>query len=210
MDLDLGGDDWRPTPHGEFLAEVLAEHDLVRGKDVLELGAGSGNHTILLVRQGAARVVATEIAPQLLETTRRNVERNCPGTDCVEYRVADWLDTPGSFDVVVTNPPFCKSGKTNRRYFIDELILNAHKRLRPRGRLIFVQSSMADIAKTQRRLDENGFDHEIIATTEGPFRDYYYEEPGFLEEARRVPGGFSMKDGKEHETLFVVSARLRA
>jgi len=87
--------------------------------------------------------------------------------------VADWLDVEGDYDLVVTNPPFCKSGKRNRRYFIDELILNAHECLRPRGRLVFVQSSMADIAKSQRRLDENGFDHEIVDCCEGPFRDYY-------------------------------------
>ena len=61
MDLSGGEDDWTPTPHGRFLARILAEHDVVRGRDVLELGAGVGNHTILLVRQGARSVVATEI-----------------------------------------------------------------------------------------------------------------------------------------------------
>jgi len=206
-----GGDVWQPTPHGLFMAGILdRNHDLVAGLDVLELGAGMAIHTIILQRAGARSITATEYREDLLQETRRLFEAHAEGACDIRYVVADWLDVDGTYDAVVTNPPFCKSGKTNRRYFIDELILNAHKRLRPRGRLIFVQSSMADIAKTQRRLDENGFDHEIIATTEGPFRDYYYEEPGFLEEARRVPGGFSMKDGKEHETLFVVSARLRA
>ena len=41
MDLDAGEDDWRPTPHGICLAEVLAANpQVVAGREVLELGGG--------------------------------------------------------------------------------------------------------------------------------------------------------------------------
>jgi predicted RNA methylase len=209
MDLSGGEDDWTPTPHGQFLARMLAEHNVVQGLDVLELGAGVANHTILLQRQGARSIVATEITEDLLATTRRNLERNCPGADNVEFRVADWLDTPGTFDVVVTNPPFCKSGRQNRRYFIDSLILDGHKRLRPGGKLVFVQSSMADVAKTERRLRENGFTVERLGSTQGPFRDYYFEDATFMDEIRSVPNGFEVKDGTHYETLVVLLAELQ-
>ena len=79
MDLVAGAGDWSPTPHGVFMAEVLARQNVVRGKEVLELGGGVGNHTIILVRQGAKRVVTTEIEAGRSETTRKNVEANCPG-----------------------------------------------------------------------------------------------------------------------------------
>ncbi|MDJ0975039.1 MAG: class I SAM-dependent methyltransferase, partial [Planctomycetota bacterium] len=114
MDLASAEGDWRPTPHGEHLARTLAENNLVQGKRVLELGGGVANHTILLLRQGAAHVVTTEIVASRSETTRANVERNCPGATNIEYRLADWLSTPDRFDVVITNPPFAKSGKQNR------------------------------------------------------------------------------------------------
>jgi len=208
MDLSAGGDDWQPTPHGRFLAEVLAEYDVVSGREVLELGAGVANHTILFVRQGAQRIVATEISPHRLDTTRANVERNCPGTTNVEYRVADWLNTAGRFDVVVTNPPFAKSGKRNCRYFIDSLILDAHKRLKPGGTLCFVQSSMADLPRTQRELERNGFRHEILGETRGPFRDYYFEDETFMREIQDVPGGFELENGTHYERLFVLRAVL--
>ena len=207
MDLSFGGDDWKPTPHGKHLARTLAEHNLVRDKEVLELGAGVGNQTIVMLRQGAKRVVATEIREGLLETTRRNVERNCPAA-AIEYRVADWLDTEGEFDVIVSNPPFAKGGKPYRRHFIDALIEGAAERLRPGGRLVFVQSSMADIAKTRAMLEANGFEPHILATSEGPFRDYYFEDAAFMEEIRSVPNGFELRDGVYYETLFVVDARL--
>ncbi len=212
LEMDLAGseDDWSPTPHGQLLSKTLATQDLVRDKNVLELGGGVANHTILLVRQGAKHLVTTEISESRSETTRRNVERNCERAEIVEYRVADWLQTPGTFDVVVTNPPFAQSGKQNRRYFIDSLILDAHKRLVPGGELIFIQSSMADLAKTTRRLDENGFDAEVLAASRGPFRDYYFDDKTFMDEIQRVPDGFELVDGTHYETLSVVRATLRA
>lgn len=209
MDLDAGRDDWQPTPHGHLLSRALVEHDLVRGRDVLELGSGVANHTILLLRRGARSVVATEITPERLATTRANVERNVPGATHIEYRVSDWLATSGRFDAIVTNPPFAKSGKRNRRYFIDSLILDAHKRLRPGGRLVFVQSSMADLGRTRAELERNGFDHEIVEESRGPFRDYYFDDPTFLAESAKVPQGFEHAGGTYYERLFVVVAVLR-
>ncbi|MDE0891769.1 MAG: methyltransferase [Planctomycetota bacterium] len=208
MDLSMGAEDWTPTPHGQCLAEVLAENNLVEGKTVLELGAGTGNHTILLARQGAKHIVATEITQELVETTEVNVKRNVPEAS-MEYRVADWLATDGSFDVVVTNPPFCKSGKQNRRYYIDSLILDAHKRLNANGTLIFVQSSMADLAKTLERLNENGYEARAIGERRGPFRDYYFEDEQFMKESASVVGGFDVVEGVHYETLSVIAATLR-
>jgi release factor glutamine methyltransferase len=212
MDLSSGKDDWSPTPHGQLLALALAENNLVRGKSVLELGAGVGNHTILLLRQEARSMVATEITSERLETTRSNVERNMgpPWPEPqIEYRAADWLYTEGRFDVLVTNPPYMASGKQNRRYFIDSLILDAHKRLNPGGTLVFVQSSMADTAKSVRRLEENGYAVRTLATSRGPFRDYYFEDPTFMEEIQAVPDGFELKDGEYTETLTVLCAELQ-
>ena len=210
MQLDVGGDDWSPTPHGIFLGDVLAAGELVEGKEILELGAGVGNHTILMLRKGAARIVTTEISERRLATARANVERNCPAlADRVEYRVADWLNVDGEYDVIVTNPPFAKSGQRNRRYFIDALILRGFRRLREGGELIFVQSSMADLAKSLRRLDENGYEARVLEQRTGPFRDYYFEDPTFLEESAKVPDGFEIRDGTYYETLSVLHARLR-
>ncbi len=209
MDLSAGSDDWSPTPHGHWLARMLAENDLVRGRDVLELGAGVANHTILIHRQGARSIVATEITEQLLETTRENFERNCGTEANIRFRVADWLSTEGRFDTVVSNPPFCQSGKQNRRYFLDSLILDAHKRLRPRGEIIFIQSSMADFGETERHMDRNGFDVEVVGTTSGPFRDYYFEDQEFLKEIEDVDGGYELRDGVYHEHLRVYRGKLR-
>ena len=212
LEMDLshgGGDDWQVTPHGRFLGEMLAENNLVEGSDVLELGAGLGNHTILLARQNAARILATEIHESFLDSTRKNFAKNCPDFDAIRYEVADWLTGHSKHDVIVTNPPFAKSGKQNRRYYIDSLILDGHKRLNPGGRLVFVQSSMADIGRTGRTLDQNGYDHRIVGTTQNPFRSYYFEDETFMAEIREVENGFEMRGDEYWETLFVIEATLR-
>ena len=61
MDLSGGDNDWSPTPHGQLLALALAENNLVRGKSVLELGAGVGNHRCFIVQCGqVTHVLAAE------------------------------------------------------------------------------------------------------------------------------------------------------
>ncbi|KAA3611481.1 MAG: methyltransferase domain-containing protein [Planctomycetota bacterium] len=209
MDLQMGGKDWKPTPHGRFMGEVLAETDFLKDKEVLELGAGIGNHTILLLQKEVKHLTATEILPELLESAKINVERNLPPPLPIDYRVADWLDLDGKFDAIVTNPPFCKSGKQNRRYFIDSLILDGHKHLHPNGELVFVQSSMADLDKTESRLRENGYEPEILGQQSGPFRDYYFEDASFMREIQEVPNGFYVENGVHYETLSVIRAVLQ-
>ncbi len=209
MDLQAGEDDWTPTPHGQWLASVIARHDLVEGKEVLELGAGVANHTILIHRRGAKAITATEITEELLGTARTNFEANVGGDVPIDLRVADWLHTDGTFDMVVANPPFCQSGKQNRRYFIDSLILDGHKRLRPEGELLFVQSSMADVKMSLRRLNQNGFDARVVESTQGPFRDYYFDDPTFMAEIEQVDDAYEERDGTKYETLSVIHAKLR-
>lgn len=70
---------------GVALAAAVATRDL-RGAQVLELGCGLGLPSVAAALSGA-RVLATDWAPEALEVTRRNAERN--GV-LVETVLADW------------------------------------------------------------------------------------------------------------------------
>ena len=70
---------------GIALAAVVAARD-VRGQRVLELGCGLGLPSIAAAL-GGAEVLATDWAPEALDVTRRNAERN--GAK-VETLLADW------------------------------------------------------------------------------------------------------------------------
>ncbi len=123
--------------------------------------------------------------------------------------MADWTRVDGGpFDTLVTNPPFAKSGKRYRRYFVDTLILDAHKLVRPGGRLIFVHSSMADIPRSINLMEQNGMSVRIAGETSGPFRDYYFEDPAYIKEMAAIAGCYTIQDGTHYERLIVFEATL--
>ena len=62
---------------GLVLVDWLARHpEWVRGKRVLDLGAGSGVAAIAAARAGAAQVVACDLDPLALAACRANAELN--------------------------------------------------------------------------------------------------------------------------------------
>ena len=135
INLDVPEGVWNPTPHGMHLGNIILTLNL-NGKDVLELGSGSGNHTILISQQKPKKLTVTEINQDILNNTRHNLLKNNINLP-VEYLVADWTNiNRDPFDVLITNPPFVKSGKRYYRYFIDTLINDAHKLIKKGGKLI--------------------------------------------------------------------------
>lgn len=207
LDLDVPQGVWNPTPHGIQLGQVLASSDFT-GQHVLELGTGCGIHAILLARQGARQLTLTEVEQEPLDNARYNLDKHGVSGP-VEYLIADWTQVPGGpYDVVVTNPPFARSGKSYRRYFIDSLILDSHKLVRPGGRVIFVQSSMADIPRSIRLMEENAMTVQVLGESDGPFRSYYLEDPVFRTEMAALPGAYSVRDGVPYERLIVLQGTL--
>jgi methyltransferase-like protein 23 len=69
--------------------EVASRADAIRGRSVLELGAGTGLPGIVAASLGA-RVVQTDRNELALSVCRRNGERN--GIRTIEHRLADWAD----------------------------------------------------------------------------------------------------------------------
>ncbi|MFK7959519.1 MAG: methyltransferase [Phycisphaerales bacterium] len=213
LKLDVPAGVWNPTPHGMHLGRMLMQLDF-SGEHVLELGTGCGIHAILLAARGAARMTLTEITAEANANAEHNLRKH-GATIPIDYHVADWTHVPGAshsgeapWDTLVTNPPFCQSGKRHRRYFIDMLINDAHKLVRPGGRLVFIQSSMADIPRSIRLMEEHGMQVRVVGETSGPFRAYYFEDEAFMREIARLPNAYSVVDGIHRERLIVFEARL--
>ena len=85
------------TPHSlEYCFHLLGD---VQGKEVLDLGCGAGENTLLLASRGA-RVTSVDISPDLIEIAR---ERLAVNNLTASLRVASAYDTgmpDGSVDVV--------------------------------------------------------------------------------------------------------------
>lgn len=207
LSLDVPEGVWNPTPHGVQLGNLLTQ---VRfdGEHVLELGTGCGLHAIVIARQGAKSMSLTEIDATILDNARHNLTKHEVSIP-IQYLTADWVQVSSEpADALVTNPPFAKSGKRYRRYFIDTLILDAHKLVRPGGRLIFIQSSMADVPRSIALMEECGMQVRILGETDQPFRQYYYEDEAYLLEMARIPGAYVVRDGEHFEKLTAFEATL--
>tara|TARA_B110001454_G_scaffold183746_1_gene179060 strand:- start:4100 stop:4786 length:687 start_codon:yes stop_codon:yes gene_type:complete len=207
IDLSVPNGVWNPTPHGMHLGNMILNINF-ENAEVLELGSGSGNHSILIALKKPKKLTVTDINQTALDSTRHNLLKNNINIP-IEYLVADWTNVGiGPFDILITNPPFVKSGKRYYRYFIDSLINDAHKLVKPGGRLIFIQSSMADVKRSINLMEEWGMDVRIVGEHKGPFRDYYFEDEIFMQNIEKFSGAYEKKEGQYIETLTVFEATL--
>jgi toxoflavin synthase len=71
----------------------------IEGRSILDVACGTGMYSRLLKQRGAARVVAVDIAPEMIAVAKRLEEQTKLG---VEYLTCDVAEMPalGSFDVV--------------------------------------------------------------------------------------------------------------
>jgi SAM-dependent methyltransferase len=104
----------------------------VTGKDVVELGCGTGYVGAWLKKLGAARVVGVDPTPAQLETARRCNERFGRGLEFVEAFAEDVPLPDAAFDLAVSE--YGASIWADPYAWIPE----AERLLRPGGRLIFL------------------------------------------------------------------------
>jgi predicted nicotinamide N-methyase len=86
-------------PGGQALARYVLDHpDVVAGRTVLDLGAGSGLVSVAAAMAGASRVIASEVDPYGMAATAVNAEDNGVGPIAV---TGDLLDEDPDPDVEV-------------------------------------------------------------------------------------------------------------
>jgi predicted RNA methylase len=110
----------------------LVGKEAIEGRTFLDIGCGSGLFSLAAVRLGARQLLAVDLDPHSVETTRRTLSRHVPGTnwDCRQISVFD-LDpsTVGTFDVVYS---FGVLHHTGAMY---DAITKASKLVAPNGML---------------------------------------------------------------------------
>jgi ubiquinone/menaquinone biosynthesis C-methylase UbiE len=107
----------------------------VEGKDVIELGCGTGYFGAWLRRAGAARVVGVDVTPSQLETARRCEAEFQLGMEFVEASAEDVPLPDASFDLAISE--YGASIWCEPRAWIGE----AARLLRPGGELVFLRTS---------------------------------------------------------------------
>ena len=114
---------WQETPYWIFcwasglaMAQwLLAEPEIVRGKTVLDFGAGSGVVAIAAKQAGAARVIACDIDPVSLASCRENALINGVELEYLDdlYALTEQVDVLLAADVLYDQ---------SNRFFLDEFL----------------------------------------------------------------------------------------
>lgn len=149
----------------DFLFELLG---LRPGTEVLDLGCGTGRHSIELARRGC-RVTGVDLSQGMLREARRAADAAGVG---VEWAKADATSyrSPHPFDVVVClcEGAFCLLGMADDPETHDPAILRtAFEALRPGGR--FVLTAISGLRKirsaTPEDVAEGRFDLSTLVET---------------------------------------------
>jgi SAM-dependent methyltransferase len=77
------------------------------GRQVLDLGSGSGVQAIASYRRGARAVTSIDVSPRAVAVTRFNLALNgLPCEDVRQVPLAEFTPDSDRYDVLVSNPPF--------------------------------------------------------------------------------------------------------
>jgi len=100
-----------PRPETEHLIEAALPHASGR---ILDIGTGSGAIAVTLALEAAVHVIATDISEGALHVATKNADRLGARVSFVACDLGNGLGG-GSFDLVVSNPPYVPEGDTIQR-----------------------------------------------------------------------------------------------
>lgn len=175
-----------PRPETELLAERAVK--ISAGKKVLDLCCGSGAVGIAVKAETDAEVWASDVSEEALAYARRNADEN--GTEIRFVKSDLFSDLDGTFDVIVSNPPYIPTddiGKTDTEVrdheprlaldggpdgldFYRRIIPEALSRLNPGG-VLLLEAGIGEAEAVRELLEGAGFkEMEIIKDLSGTDR----------------------------------------
>ena len=144
---------------------MVANFPDVKGKDVLEIGSGSGLISVYAGRSGAKQVTSVDINPRAVENTILNFSKF--GIRCGSAFVSNGFAlVEGTFDVIVFNAPYhgCKPADLLEYACADEdyralrgFFRDVSSHLRPNGIVLLGFSESGDLGLFRALVQEHHF-----------------------------------------------------
>ncbi len=130
----------RPGYPDDAVSYLVRELDITEGRDVLELGAGTGKFTELIALTGA-RITATEP----LSGMREALGKNCPTVTVIDGTAEEIPVPDATADAVVAAQAF-------HWFDADRALAEIHRVLRPEGRLGMIWNARDEASDWSERL----------------------------------------------------------
>ena len=145
-----------PAEDSLLLAEYLEKQDL-QGKNVLEVGTGSGFVSIVAAKKGA-EVDACDINPDAIECAEINAKSN---NAKINFFTSDlFSNVKGSYDIIIFNPPYLPEDEDDsiagKDIIIERFLKGAHGYLKKGGYILLITSSLTGKLK-------HSFSSEVVA-----------------------------------------------
>jgi release factor glutamine methyltransferase len=164
---------------------LFAGHlDVKEGELVLDMGTGCGILGIIAAKK-ASEVVAVDVNPYAVRCAKQNAELNNVRSKMtfVQGNLFTFLSEKAKFDVILFNAPYLPTdeaesaswldrawtGGVTGRQIIDHFIAEAPKHLKRTGRVLLLQSTLANVNETVRRFTEFHLNVSIVVDCALPF-----------------------------------------
>jgi len=211
---------YAPQHDSHLLVEALQCTGVAEGRNVLDVGTGSGVLAVAAAQLGAARVTAFDICPRAVQCSQTNAAAAGVDVDVRRGSLSDALAC-GPFDVVVSNPPYVPvapiaashsavtgpswawDAGSDGRLILDPLCAAAPRLLAPGGTILVVQSEFADVYATVDALQAGGLAAEVVLWQWVPFGPVLSARAKWLENTGQL------RPGRREELLAVVRADKR-
>ncbi|MCL1792670.1 MAG: class I SAM-dependent methyltransferase [Oscillospiraceae bacterium] len=103
------------VPFDKSVPEMLLHFgNYIEGKNVIDIGTGTGILAILAAKLGAKSVTAADINPKAVKCAKENIAKNNPGGVSANVICSDLFgEIQGEFDMVIFNAPWMKGEPKN-------------------------------------------------------------------------------------------------
>lgn len=184
-----------PSPYSLLLAKNIPK--LTSNTKVIDVGCGSGILGIISYIKGSDNIIMIDISENAILDTMNNCKLNKIPYKLIKnkLKINSYIEPIKiiksnlfkniylyDIDLILCNPPSLPSIKSDKieyysgidgRLIIENLILNAPKLLKSSGKIIMTHTSLANINKTFKLLNELNYKYKIIDKIYLKFRDFY-------------------------------------